>query len=160
MMRIRPLHDRDRMWAKALVAKHFGSSRVVSRGVLHETSLCPGLVAEADHHPIGLLHYHVEQNQCEIITLIAIRQRIGVGTALLQALRRQAAAAQWERIWLITTNDNLVGQMFYESVGLRQVSIYPGAIAESRKLKPEIPAYGENGIAIADEIEYEWSLHG
>jgi hypothetical protein len=43
-------------------------------------------------------------------------------------------------------------------VGLRQLAIYPGAIAESRKLKPEIPAYGENGIAIADEIEYEWSL--
>ena len=77
-MRIRPLENRDRGWAEEPVCRHFGSSRVVSRGVLHETSLLAGLVAEDATTPIGLLQYRIEKNQCEVVVLITVRRREGV----------------------------------------------------------------------------------
>ncbi len=158
-MRIRPLEDRDRAWAKDLVCKHFGSSRVVSRGVLHETNLLPGLIAEDATIPIGLLQYRIEKSQCEVVVLIAVRKREGVGTGLLQALRRTEEVSEYSRIWLITTNNNRTSQAFYRAIGMRQCAVYPNAVAESRKLKPEISEHDEEGIAIKDEIEYEWSLN-
>ena len=157
-MRIRMLEDRDRYWAEELVSRHFGSSRVVSRGVLHETKFLPGFIAEEATIPIGLLQYRIENSQCEIVVLIADRRRKGVGTALMQALRNDEEALQCNRIWLITTNNNKTGQAFYQAIGLRQCAIYPNAVTESRKLKPEIPEYDEKGTPIRDEIEYEWIL--
>ncbi len=155
-MRIRALEDRDRDWAEKLVRRHFGSSRVVSRGVLHETNLLHGLIAENGTIPIGLLQYRIENSQCEVVVLIAVRRREGVGTALLQALRSTEGASKCNRIWLITTNNNETGQAFYRAIGLRQCAVYRNAVTDSRKLKPEIPEHDEDGIAIKDEIEYEW----
>jgi hypothetical protein len=88
--------------------------------------------------------------------LIAVRRREGVGTSLLQALRSTEEASKCNRIWLITTNNNETGKAFYRAIGLRQCAIYTNAVTDSRKLKPEIPEYDEDGIAIKDEIEYEW----
>jgi hypothetical protein len=36
--------------------------------------------------------------------------------------------------------------------------VRPGAVNESRKLKPSISLTGEDGVAITDEIEYELEL--
>ena len=125
---------------------------------MHETVLLPGLVAEKEATPIGLLQYRIEKGQCEVVVLVAVRRREGVGAALLQAVRCIAEAAKCTRIWLITINNNRSSQAFYRAVGLRKCVIYPGAVAESRKLKPEIPEYDDEGVAIEDEIEYEWPL--
>ena len=157
-MKIRSVEDRDRSWAEGFVSSEFGSSRVVSRGVLHESTLLPGLVAEEETGLVGLLQYRIENNQCEAVILISVRRREGVGTALLQALRPIAEASKCVRIWLITTNNNRIGQLFYQAVGLKQCAVYPDAVVESRKLKPEIPECDQEDVAIKDEIEYEMSL--
>ena len=135
------LEDHDRAWAKRLVSEHFGSARVVSRGILHETFLLPGLVAEDETMPIGFLQYHIEQDQCEVVILVSIRKREGIGTKLLQALRPIAEAARCRRIWLVTTNNNRISQFFYQVIGPRQCAVYPNAVVESRRLKPEISEY-------------------
>ena len=44
-MLVRALLEAERSWAAALVAEHFGSATVVSRGVLHDTCSLPGLIA-------------------------------------------------------------------------------------------------------------------
>jgi ribosomal protein S18 acetylase RimI-like enzyme len=124
---------------------------------LHETSLLPGLVAEAEGASLGLLQYRVEKGACEVVILISLRRREGIATALLGALRGKAEAAQWSRIWLVTTNNNQGAQAFYEAVGGRKVTVHKRAVTEARKLKPEIPVYDEQGVAIEDEIEYEWA---
>lgn len=147
-------HDNDRPWVSALVGATFGSSRVVSR----ETDTLPGLVAECDSKPVGLLQFRLDGHQCEVVILIAVHQRQGVGQTLMQALRSIAEAAHCDRIWLVTTNNNQTAQAFYKAVGFRAVAIYPGAIATYRKLKPELPEVDETGTAIADEIEFELTL--
>jgi hypothetical protein len=61
-------------------------------------------------------------------------------------------------MWLITTNDNGPAIRFYEGRGMRIAAIHRGAIAESRKLKPEIPLFGVDGLPIDDEVEFELLL--
>ena len=57
--------------------------------------------------------------------------------------------------WQITTNDNLPALRFYQKRGFHLVAVYPDALAESRRLKPEISHIGLDGIPLRDEIELE-----
>ncbi len=59
---------------------------------------------------------------------------------------------------MITTNDNTPAIRFYQKRGFSLVAVHRNAIAESRKLKPEIPLAGVDGIPIRDEIELELLL--
>jgi hypothetical protein len=63
------------------------------------------------------------------------------------------------RLWLITTNDNLHALRFYQKRGFMLVAVHRNAVEQSRKLKPEIPLYGKDGIPIRDEIELEMLLN-
>ncbi|MFD0788518.1 GNAT family N-acetyltransferase, partial [Micromonospora azadirachtae] len=66
-----------------------------------------------------------------------------------------ARAAGLPRLWLITTNDNLRALRFYQRRGLRLVGVDPGAVDRARRLKPEIPLLGEDGIPLHDELILE-----
>ena len=44
---------------------------------------------------------------------------------------------------------------FYQARGWRHVAIHRGAVAEARRLKPEIPKVGTSGLPKDDEIEFE-----
>jgi ribosomal protein S18 acetylase RimI-like enzyme len=127
----------------------------VTRGCIHQAGELPGFVATSGGSPIGLLTYRIEAGECEIVSLDAIVQGRGVGTLLIDAVRALAVERGLKRTWLITTNDNLSAQRFYESRGFRVAAVHAGAMAESRRLKPEIPETGIDGIHIEDEIEME-----
>lgn len=154
-MEVRSLESSDREWSDALVAQHFGSSRVISRGRLHDAAALPGLIALDDGVPIGLLLHRIEADQCEFVVLVSERPREGVATALVRALVNRLRESGCTRAWLVTTNDNIVAQSFYESLGWRLAAVHPGAVTRARELKSEIPLFGGNGVPIEDELEYE-----
>jgi ribosomal protein S18 acetylase RimI-like enzyme len=154
-MLVRELLEADRPWAAALVARHFGSAAVVSRGVLHDTRALPGLVVVDQGERIGLLQYRRAAEELEIVVLIACRPRRGVGRRLLKAAKDVARVQACRRLWLITTNDNAPALAFYRAVGWRQCAIHRGAVAAARRLKPHIPLTGHAGVPIEDEIEWE-----
>lgn len=85
----------------------------------------------------------------------SLLEKRGIGTALMDAVEREARAAGCRRLWLITTNDNTRALRFYQKLGLSLAALHRDAIAESRKLKPSIALTGEDGIPIRDEIELE-----
>jgi len=118
----------------------------------------PGFIAEVDNRPVGLLTYHVEDDQCEVVSLNSLREGMWIGSSLLDAAKEAAQAAGCRRMWLITTNDNLAALGFYQKRGWRLVAIHRDALEESRRLKPEIPAVGIDGIPVRDEIELEMLL--
>ncbi|MDP3773420.1 MAG: GNAT family N-acetyltransferase [Gemmatimonadales bacterium] len=155
VMQIRRLEPSDREWSNALVGAHFGSSRVVSRGRLYDATALPGFIAMHDGVPAGLLQFRIAGSTCEVVVLVVERPREGVGTALLDSMREAARSAGCSRLWLVTTNDNTVAQSFYRALGWRLVTVHKGAVTRSRVLKPEIPEFGANGVAIEDELEYE-----
>jgi hypothetical protein len=61
-------------------------------------------------------------------------------------------------LWLITNNDNLPALGFFQKRGLSLVAVYRNAVDVARRLKPEIPLVGKNGIPLRDEIELEMVL--
>lgn len=81
------------------------------------------------------------------VVVISLRAHSGVATALLAEAGRFARGAGCHRLWLVATNDNLPAIAFYRKLGWRQVAIHRGAVADARRLKPEIPEFGTNGSA-------------
>jgi len=69
-----------------------------------------------------------------------------------------AMNAECRRLWLITTNDNLRALGFYQKRGMTLVAVYRNAMEAARRLKPQIPMIGQNGIPLKDEIELEMVL--
>jgi GNAT superfamily N-acetyltransferase len=88
----------------------------------------------------------------------SLAEGIGVGTALLKAVKTVAAFAKCKRVWLVTTNDNTFTLRFYQKRGFQIAAVHPKAVERSRELKPEIPTNGVDGIPVRDEIELEIML--
>jgi ribosomal protein S18 acetylase RimI-like enzyme len=155
---VQPLKETRRAWAIERVRTRWASQIVVSRGVVHDVAVLPGFVAMRGDEPVGLATYHIAGDACEIVTLESLVEGIGAGTALIDAVRAVAQAAGCRRLWLITTNDNLPAIRFYQKRGFHLVAVYPDALTESRRLKPEIPHLGFDNIPIRDELVFEIML--
>jgi ribosomal protein S18 acetylase RimI-like enzyme len=155
---VRPLAAADRAWADGLIAGRWGSLRMVTRGVLHDMTHLPGLVAWRAGERVGLLTYCLAGDSCEIVSLDSLVEGAGIGSALVAAAQATARSAGCRRLWLITTNDNLPALRFYQRRGFRLVAVHVGAVDEARRLKPEIPAVGLDGMALHDELELEFAL--
>jgi len=155
---IRPLGDDDRAWLGALLAERWGSPMVISRDRVHQADELPGFVAEQGAQRLGAATFHVKRRCCELVTLDSLAERQGIGTALVDAVADAARAADCDKLWLITTNDNVVALRFYQRRGFELVAIHRNALEVSRRLKPQIPLAGIDGIPLRDEIELEMWL--
>jgi len=131
---------------------------MVSRGKVYYPDQHPGFIAVKDKQPAGLVTYYIKGNQCEITTMNSLVESIGIGRALLDAVKDAAKKQKCKRLWLITTNDNTHALKFYQKYGLELVAVHRNALDKSRRLKPEIPLTGNDGIPLRDEIEMEMLL--
>lgn len=169
---IRPLERADREWVAHFLDERWGTTQIVSRGKAVYGHLLPGFMAErsagaedeapeeapeevAEAENIGLITVHIGEKECEITTLDSLDETMGVGSALVEAVEEWAREAGLERLWLVTTNDNLEALKFWQKRGYELVSVHRNAIADARRIKPQIPITGLNGITIRDEIELE-----
>lgn len=148
----------DRAWIADLLTTRWGSTRMVSRGRLHEVPDLPALLAVRNSERVGLLSYHVEGDAGEIVVLDSLQPGLGIGTALLDAGLKALRRLGCRRAWLITTNDNLAAIHFYRARGWTLVQIHRDAVTRARALKPEISLLGADGIMICDELEFERML--
>src|SRR5947209_1616572 len=158
---IRPLNPEDAEWVAHFIEEQWHSPIAISRGKIYYPHTLPGFVALQDDKPVGLITYTIQDHDCEIVTIDSIFPSHGTGTALIQAVKEVAEQHQCSRLWLITTNDNLNALRFYQKRGFTLVALHRNALEQSRKLKPEIPLMGKDGIPLRDEIELEMLLvHG
>lgn len=156
---IRKLEKRDRPWAADYIGRYWGSSsQIISRRKLYSVDSLDGYVAVKDNEYVGLITVIIENGECQILTLNADIENIGIGTALLMRAVEYATFHKCKRIWLITTNDNTPALRFYQTRGFVLKAIYCNEMNYSRKIKPEIPLYGIDSIPIRDEIELERRL--
>ncbi len=155
---IRPLNEDDRAWVVNLLRERWGSERQVSRGRAYRADEHSGFAATQNDKPVGLVTYEIEGDQCEITVLNSLMEGAGIGSALLDAVRDVAANAKCKRLCVITTNDNTPALRFYQKYGFLLVALHRNALEQSRKLKPEIPLVGIDGIPLRDEIELELRL--
>lgn len=155
---IREIEPSDRDWVRSFLKEHFGSTRVVSRNVVHQADDLPGFIALYRGEPSAVLTYCVMNGELEVVSLHAAIAGRGLGSRLLASARERAHDLACRRLWLITTNDNEPAIAFYLRCGMHLAAVHRGAIAESRKLKPEISRFGVGGRPIEDEIEFELLL--
>jgi GNAT superfamily N-acetyltransferase len=149
-VRVRPFVATDVEWAETLIDADFGGRRQARLGSVIDALGCPGLVAELNGERAGLLTFAEEASAVEIVYLEAAIRQQGVGKALMDAVIERARG---RRLRLVTTNDNLDALRFYQRRGFRIADVRPGAVDEARRaLKPTIPALGNFGIPIRDEI--------
>src|SRR5947207_10897502 len=153
---VRAMTAEDAGWADRLLSGYQGTRITARLGELLDPLDLPGLVAEVDGSPVGLLTYRVDGDQVEALTIHAQASGRGVGSALLAAAVDEARRLAVRRLWLVTTNDNLHAIRFYLRRGMHVAQIHEGAVDRDRKLKPEMSRVnGENGIAMRDLVEFE-----
>ena len=156
---VRPLGESEREWSSAFLHAEWGTAGVARRGELVDPTPLPGFVAVVEGGRAGLATYAVRGDECELVTIDSLREGIGVGRALLDAVRDAAVAAGCRLLWLVTTNNNLRALELYQRWGMELVAFRRDAVAEARKtLKPSIPEHAANGIPIKDELELELLL--
>jgi ribosomal protein S18 acetylase RimI-like enzyme len=134
---------------------HWGGEEMISRGKTYRPEQLEGFVVEDGNEWIGLLTFVIDGNECEVTSLDSLREGQGIGSILMEKAIEEARARNCMRLFLITTNDNLNALGFYQRRGFEIVTVYRGAINESRKRKPGIPLIGYNNIPLRDEMELE-----
>jgi N-acetylglutamate synthase-like GNAT family acetyltransferase len=137
---------------------HWGGEEMISRGKIHRPEQLEGFVVEDESEWIGLLTFFIESGEFEVTSLDSLRESHGIGSKLMYKAMEEARARNCKRLFLITTNDNLRALGFYQKRGFEIVTVYRGAVNETRKIKPGIPLIGMNGIPLRDEIELEMKL--
>jgi GNAT superfamily N-acetyltransferase/uncharacterized pyridoxamine 5'-phosphate oxidase family protein len=155
---IQPIAAEDREWVRQFMIEHWGGATVASRGKLYRADELEGFIAMYDSKRAGLITYNIGDESCEIVTLNSIKHDLGIGTALIEAVKDAAQQLNCKRLWLITTNDNLHALGFYQNRGFALVAIHRNAVEAARSVKPQIPLTGHEGIPIRDEIELEMML--
>ena len=142
----------------AFIIRQWFSLQMVVHGESIDLSIADGWYACQDDEIIGLITYRISGDEMEILSLDSLRENQGTGTALLNKAISEARNNGITKIMLITTNDNLPALRFYQKRGFDMVRFFYNAVDQSRKLKPEIPLFGIDGIPLKHEIELEMIL--
>ena len=155
---IKKIIEIDKDWVLEIV-RGWGADFIVTRGrKVYPTEIDGFYAIDENNNQIGLVTYEIIDDQCEIITLDAFTKFSGVGTALMEEVKKDVKAKGCARLWLITLNDNLEAIRFYHKRGMTIAAIHINALESSRKIKPSIPLIGQYGIPLRDEIEFEVML--
>ena len=155
---ITKIKTEDSSLIASFIADSWGSPMSVSRGRIFNTADLPGFIYKKDKRVFGLVTYSIDNEDCEIVTLNSQLNNRGLATHLINKVIDKAKIIGCKRVWLITTNDNTNALRFYQKRGFEWIGFYKDSMDESRKLKPEIPELGDDGIPIKHEIEFELRL--
>ncbi len=159
MCKIHSITEKNRAKTVAVLSENWGSDIIVSRGRAHSVKDLSGYVAVDNGDIKGIVTYHMDNSECEIITLDSLEKNCGIGYRLIKTVTTSAIKAKCKRVWLITTNDNYPAIGYYQRKGFTMVDFYKNSIAAYRKIKPQIPIVGVEDIPILHEIEFEIKLN-
>jgi len=156
--KIKGISPEDREEVLKILVKFWGDHTIVSHGKIFYPVEMEGIKAVNPDRIVGILHFQIQYDHCEIFTLASLDERKGIGDALLEAVEVIARNRSCQKLCLSTTNDNLNALGFYQRRGFQLAALFLDQIKVYRKLKPAIPDIGENGIPIRDEIHLEKML--
>jgi GNAT superfamily N-acetyltransferase len=149
-----PMSTSDLEWLKEQWLL-WGGDTVISKGKTHHVQDLDAFIAWVGEMRVGEVTYRLGLHDCELVTINSTSQGIGVGSNLISKVEETVKQLGRNRIWIITTNDNVDALRFFQRCGYRIIAIHQNAVDEARKVKPTIPKVGYYDIPIHDEIELE-----
>ena len=153
--KIEKITEKTRELVNNFFVQNWYSTDMSVRGKIIDGTKLDGFLLQDDNEIIGLGTYKFYGDVCEIVTFDSKRENIGIGTAILKLIEQVAIENNCTKMRLITTNDNLRALQFYQKRGYSLTKIYQNEMDEVRKVKPNVPIIGENGIPLRDELELE-----
>ncbi len=153
--KIEKINENLRDKVNNILIDEWEATNIIVRGTIIDGTKLDGFIAIDGENIVGLITYMVDGNECEIISLNSFIENKGIATKLIEEVEKIAKENNCYRLKLITTNDNIRAIEFYQRRGFVFANIYINAIEVSRKLKPQIPMFADNGLPIKDEIEFE-----
>lgn len=108
--------------------------------------------------PQGLITWHVEGENAEIVSIDAYQQGRHIGGRLLDSAEAELRKRGVRHATIVTTNDNLRAIAFYVRRGYRTIRIALNDMDRVRKLKPNVPQLGNDNIPLRDMFELEKNL--
>ena len=153
--RIERISNKTRNLVNQFFIDNWFSTDISLRGEIIDCTKVDGFLVQENNTIIGLITYTFFGDICEIVSIDSKRENLGLGSALLKEVEHVAIENNCKKMRLVTTNDNLRALQFYQKRGYCLTKIYPNAMDEVRKQKPDVPLIGENGIPLRDELELE-----
>lgn len=154
------INRQNREKVNSFIMKQWFSTDMIIRGSIIDMTKVEGIIALEDSDIIGLLTYTICGTVCEITSFDSLIERKGIGTSLINKVIGIAKDRGCYKIIVVTTNDNIDAIRFYQKRGFDMAGFYHNSMDVSRKIKPEIPLIGNNGIPLKHEIEFEIDLGG
>lgn len=157
-MDIRWIDPASRERINALIVRQWYTMQMVVHGESIDLGSADGYYACEGDEIVGLITYRTAGNEMEILSLDSFQEGRGIGTGLQETVVAEARETGIRRIMLVTTNDNLAALRFYQKRGFDMCRFCRNALDQARKIKPEIPLTGMDGIPLKHEIELEMVL--
>jgi len=157
-MQIRKTTKQDQDTISKFIEENWGGEPLRVHNKKYYPSKMDGFVSYENNKITGFLIYEIRNKDCEIIVLEALEKYKGIGTKLVDKLKEFAKEQKCDRIFLMTTNDNLDAFRFYQKRNFTICGIHYNTMKEARKLKPSIPELGDYDIPLRDEIDLELKL--
>ena len=148
---IERINEKNRNLVNQFFIDNWFSTDISLRGEIIDCTKVDGFLVQENNTIIGLITYTFFGDICEIVSIDSKRENLGLGSALLKEVEHVAIENNCKKMRLVTTNDNLRALQFYQKRGYCLTKIYPNAMDEVRKQKPDVPLIGENGIPLRDE---------
>lgn len=154
---VRSIEKTDKNWIRKVMVDSWKSEMIVASRLFNALTL-PGFIAEIDNKPTGIVTFDISDKRLEIVSLNSISEGQGVGSTLIEKVKKLAKEKNLKSVWLVTSNDNIDSLKFYQKRGFRITKVYPDAIDKARKIKPQIPKIGNYGIPLKDTVELECKI--
>ena len=106
----------------------------------------------------GLVTWCVDGQRAEIVSLDALEPGRRIGGRLMEAAEEELRRRGVRTLRVVTTNDNPRALSFYVRRGYRLLRLHADAMDRVRRLKPQVPLAGNDGIPLRDMWEMEKEL--
>lgn len=100
-LKIKAIKGNDHTWVSKKLAGRWGSTNIVSRGVIHRADQLPGFIAYVNNKRSGFITTNIIKGCCEVITLDSFRENIGIGSVLIGAVKNYARKQKCVYLWLV-----------------------------------------------------------
>ncbi len=111
-----------------------------------------------DGRALGLVTWYVEGERAEIVSLNALEPRRGIGSRLMDAAEEGLRRRGVKTAYLVTANDNPGALSFCVRRGYRLLRLHLDAMDRVRRVKPQVPLTGNDGVPLRDMWELEKQL--